>query len=99
MENVEAQVVEDQKARPLSPALKAVIIAGFGIPCVVHLLFGRWMTASFFVFSLFFSLRGREIDRWPKRKRYAFVALYLAFAAAMLVEVYWQMRPLLWPAR
>jgi purine-cytosine permease-like protein len=99
MENVEAQAVEGQEARPLSPALKAVIIAGFGIPCVVHLLFGRWMTASFFVFSLFFSLRAREIDRWPKPKRYAFVVLYLAFAAAMLVEVYWQVRPLLWPAR
>ena len=99
MENGGSQVAENQGARPLSPALKAVIIAGFGIPCVVHLLFGRWMTASFFIFSLFFSLRAREIDRWPKSRRYAFVALYLVFGAAMLFELYWQLRPVLWRAR
>ncbi|HEX8558622.1 MAG TPA: hypothetical protein VF668_10985 [Pyrinomonadaceae bacterium] len=82
--------------RPPSPAVRAVILGGFGLSCVVNLLLGRWVTAAFFAASALFSLKGREIEGWPRPRRYAAVAAYLALGAAMLFEAYRQVGPSLW---
>ena len=95
METHEGQGTERSERRPLSPTLRAVIILGFGIPLFVHLLRGRWVTATFFAASIALSLKGREIDRWPKPRRYVAIAVYVALGVGMLAEVLWELRALL----
>ena len=95
MENRDVSEVEGRAGVGPSRTLRAVAILGFGIPLVVHLLRGRWVTATFFAASIALFLRGREIDGWPKPRRYAAIAVYVALAAGMLAEVFWQVWPLL----
>ena len=74
--------------------LKVLALVAWSVSFVIHLLRGRWVTAAFFVATVFLFLRGRDIDRWPKPRRYLAIAVYAALAVAMLVELLWQLKVL-----
>ena len=101
-ETVEAATVEAdstgaESAEAWRPPrwLKVLGVVGFSGSFVIHLLRGRWVTAAFFVATGLLFLLGREVDRWPKPRRYLFIVVYVALGIAMLAEMLWQVRALL----
>ena len=74
--------------------LKVLAAVNFSGLFVINLLRGYWVTAVFVIATvLFFLLR---VEAWPKPKRNLAIVVYVALALAMMFEIVWHVRTLLW---
>ena len=79
---------DNKYARTLMPVVSII----FAVGAVYNILLGRWAAAALHVATALLFTFGRNIDTWPKPKRYAVVAVYLLLALAMLFEIYLDVR-------
>jgi hypothetical protein len=74
--------------------LKVLTAVVFSAMFVINLLRGYWVAAVFIIATaLFFLLR---VEAWPKPRRNLAIVVYVALALAMMFEVLWRVRTLLW---
>jgi hypothetical protein len=92
----DAQAAAAESAEAWKPprwlkVLAAVVFSGM---FVVNLLRGYWVAAVFLLATALLFLL--HVDAWPKPRRNLAVVVYVALAFAMMGEVLWRVRTLLW---